>query len=252
MNWQQLTRRQLQQYARTKAARAASTKANAFTTWRVFFTWAVGQEYIPTSPAEAFKTPSKPKPLPRALALDQVRGILAYIDQKIASDSDRLIWQRDRMVILTGLYAGLRASEMAMLRWTMLDLDGRALSIPLSKMNRGRAVVIHKSLVQELTSWQRIQSLDRDAPVFSLDGVQLVPDRIGKICRRLSHESGIPFTTHCLRHTFATWSLRQSGDLFAVSKALGHSQLQQTTIYLAADMNTTRRAVESLPDLGNW
>lgn len=38
----------------------------------------------------------------------------------------------------------------------------------------------------------------------------------------------------------------------AVSKALGHSQVKQTEIYIAGDVADSEPAVDALPDLRDW
>jgi site-specific recombinase XerC len=245
--WQQLTRKQLTGYTRLRAGLSASTRSNMFCTLRSFFRWAVEEEYVAMSPAATFKTPIKPKPLPRALTLDQVRQLVAYLR---AGDGRRA--RRDEALLCAGIYAGLRAAELAGLRWSMLDIAGGVINIRLSKMNKGRSVKIHAQLAKLLASWRELQALGDTAPVFSLDSRSIGPNRVGKICRRIARATGLPLTAHVLRHTFATHSLRKSGNLYAVSKALGHSQIRQTEVYLAADANDSAAAVDSLPSLDSW
>jgi integrase len=199
------------------------------------------------SPAATFKTPKKPQPLPRALTLDQVRELVRYLR---AQEGRRA--QRDAALLLTALYAGLRAAELAALRWAMLDIAGGVINIRISKMGKGRAVKIHQGLSQILDAWRVTQALGDNAPVFSLDETPIQPNRVGKIARRIALATGLPLTAHSLRHTFATHALRRSGDIYAVSKALGHSELKQTQIYIAADVADSEAAVDSLPGLDSW
>jgi integrase len=247
LQWQELTRKELQSYLRLRAGLSASARANMLCSFRVFFTWSVDQEYIARSPAVNFRTPQRPKPLPRALTLHQVRDLVTHLADG-AGRRDR----RDEALLLTALYAGLRGCELAMLRWSMVDLDAGVIAIPLSKMNKGRAVPIHPALLDVLTRWRAIQQLDSSAPVFSLDQVAIVPGRVVKIAQRARAGSGVQFTTHELRHTFATWALRRSKNLYAVSKSLGHSQLRQTEIYVSAEVSDLRDAVNQLPGVAEW
>jgi site-specific recombinase XerD len=48
--------------------------------------------------------------------------------------------------------------------------------------------------------------------------------------RRAMNRAGLPkeLTFHCLRHSFATHALEKGGDLFKVSKIMGHSNTQVT------------------------
>lgn len=247
--WYQTDRQLVRQYVRTKADLGFSSRANAFSTLRVFFAWCVEEQIMASSPAAWLKTPTRPKPVPRALSSDQLRRLLAWLSDQAAGG---LRQKRDRVLILTGLYAGLRSAELAALRWPDIDQAAGVITIRLSKMNHGRSIPEHPVLAGELASWRVDQAGGDDWPVFSLDGQPLAAARPGKIVKRISGQSGIKFTTHQLRHSFATWMLRRSGNLYAVSKALGHSQVQQTEIYLSAAIDDLRVAVDTLPDLASW
>lgn len=247
-NWQTLTRKELQGYTRLRADKGFSSRSNMFCTLRTFYRWAVQEGYVALSPASGFKTPSKPKPLPRSLNRDQVARLVKHL-----AEQDGRRAHRDEAMLLTGLYAGLRACELAGLCWPAVDFKAGVISIELSKMGRGRAVPLHPALRTVLEKWRAEQALDDpDAPVFSLDGEAFKPTRVGKVARKTSQECGIHFTAHMLRHTYATWALRGSGNLYAVSKALGHSQLAQTEIYVSCDVEDLRPALDTLPDLKSW
>lgn len=248
LTWCELDRRQLQRYARTRSAHLGiSGRANMICTLRTFYGWSVEQGYCALSPAAGMHGPTRPAPLPRALMLDQVRRLLAHLAEQTGRRA-----RRDEALIMTGLYAGLRAGELAALRWSVVDLPGRVINIRISKHNKGRAVLIHPDLAAHLAAWRDVQALGPSAPVFSLDGAPINANRVGKIARRIREASGIPFTPHQLRHTFATWALRRSGNVHAVSKALGHAELRQTEIYLAADPDDGAPAVEALPARDRW
>jgi len=245
--WNQLARRDVQEYARTKAHLGHSSRSNMYCTLRTFYRWAVEQEYMAMSPAAGFKTPLRPRPLPRSLTLDQVRQLLCYLQ---ACGGRRA--RRDQALLLTALYAGLRACELARIRWTEVDLDAGVINIEISKWNKGRSVPIHPELLEQLRAWRVDQAGADHWAVFSLVGAAFKSSRVGKIAARAALASGVKFSAHILRHTFATWALRRSGNLYAVSKALGHAQIQQTEIYVSADAELLRGAVGSLPALNAW
>jgi site-specific recombinase XerD len=247
LQWQDMSRKQLQGYLRQRAGLSASARANMLCSFRVFFTWALDQEYIARSPAVNFKTPQRPKPLPRALTLGQVRQLLEHL----AAGAGRRA-RRDEALLLTALYAGLRGCELATLHWPMVDLAGGILNIRISKMGKGRAVPIHPALGEVLISWRELQQGDSNWPVFSLDSTPIAAGRVVKIAQKVRSRSGVQFTCHTLRHTFATWALRKSKNLYAVSKSLGHSQLRQTEIYVSAEVSDLRDAVNQLPGVAEW
>lgn len=251
LDWQQVTHKELRRYVRLRADKGFSSRSNMLCSLRVFYRWATEQDYTTSSPAAAFKTPSRPKPLPRALTADQVRTLLAHL-RGAAGDGQRQ--HRDYVLVLTGIYTGLRPAELARLRWPAVDLTAGIISIRLSKMNHGRAVPIHDQLGEALAAWRSAQGMSEGAPVFALvsDKKTIRPNQVGRIVRRYARELRLPLTAHVLRHTFATWLLRKSGNLYAVSKALGHAQLQQTEVYVSADVEDIRLEVAKLPGLESW
>lgn len=247
LEWSTLTRKELQRYLRSRAGLSASGRGNMLCSFRTFFAWAVDQELIARSPAVGFRTPRRPGRLPRALTTAQVQQLILFLQ-----NAEGRTARRDAMLILTGLYAGLRACELADLDWKHIDLDAGIIHIELSKMNKGRAVPMHPALVAELLTWRDDQAGTDEWPCFSLDGKNLSSARAGKIARKIAARSKVKFTTHVLRHTFATWMLRLSHDIYSVSKSLGHAQLQQTEVYVSADVEQLRQAIEKLPDLTSW
>ncbi len=180
--------------------------------------------------------------------MEQVRQLVAALGDAQSTIRN----QRDRALLLTLLYAGLRCREAAGLRWSDVDFKAGAIAIELSKMGKGRAVPIHPELKYILAQWRLVQQLVGDAPVFSLDHKHFKPTRVGKIAAQWRAAAGVCFTAHILRHTFATFALRGSKDVYAVSKALGHAQLKQTEIYISADVDQLRGAIDTLPGISGW
>ena len=84
-------------------------------------------------------------------------------------------------------------------------------------------------------------------PVSLRKRIQSANVRTNKALKGVAKAAGISpdgFTMHTARHSFADLA-RQSGDLYAVSKALGHSRLQTTQAYLS---DFDRTAVDALTD----
>lgn len=245
--WHVLTERDLRRYVRSRPHLGPSSCANMVWTLRSFFAWATQEGEIVASPAALLTTPRRAKPIPRALTKQQVRRLVAFL-----AAQNRPASRRDEALILTALYTGARRQELAAFIWEDIDLVAGTITIRLSKMDKGRVVAVHEELVRILGNWRGIQGGTDDGPVFDWGGESLRPDRIGKIIGRSSKRCGIPFTPHTLRHTFATHAYRHGRDIQSVSKALGHAELRQTLIYVAADPEDSRVAVESLPDLHEW
>lgn len=251
--WDTAAAADVRAYVRTRAQLGHSARGNVYCSLRVFYAWAVGEGLISANPAGTLHTPRRGRPMPKTLKQAHVRQLIVYL-----GGLEGLRARRDEALVLCAVYTGLRAAELAKLRWGDVDLDAGIITIWISKMNHGRVVPIHPQLLPILIRWQQIQNLGSNAPVFgdthqdSTAGRAISPARVGKIVKGVAIATGLPMTAHVLRHTFATWTLRKSKDLYAVSKALGHAALKQTEIYVSAEIEQIAAAVACLPNLDAW
>lgn len=63
---------------------------------------------------------------------------------------------------------------------------------------------------------------------------------IKRLVDNIVDASGIKFTIHKLRHTFATLMLEGGCDIYSLSRMMGHNDIKTTTIYLAASAEHLR------------
>jgi len=248
-DWHTIDEDTLRAYIATRAHLGESSRAATICSLRVFYGWTVDRRLIAVSPAAGIGTPVRSKPTPKALKGAYVRKLLAYLKEQ-----EGLCHRRDEALLVTALYTGLRAAELAKLVWEVIDLEERTITIYLSKMRHGRVVPVHPVVVAALLAWRARQAGSETGPVFSSvhDGKAITPARVGKIARKVARRAGIPMHAHILRHTFATATLKHSKDLYAVSKALGHTNIKHTEVYVGADAEQITEAVDTLPDLDEW
>jgi site-specific recombinase XerD len=64
---------------------------------------------------------------------------------------------------------------------------------------------------------------------------------------KMRQASGLKFTIHKLRHTFATLMLEGGCDIYSLSKMMGHSDIKTTTIYLYASAEHLRAQMTKHP-----
>jgi site-specific recombinase XerD len=254
LSWAAVTPSDIGRFARTRVAVGSSARGATYCSLRLLYAWAATEGLLRGDrPTEDLHTPQRGRPQPKTLKQAHIRQLIAYV-----AAQQGLRARRDEALVITAVYTGLRAAELSRLRWGDVDLDADVITIWISKMNHGRVVPIHPQLKLALVAWQTLQALGSNAPVFgdthrdSTVGRAITPGRVGKIVKAVARATNLPLTAHVLRHTFATWTLRKSKDLYAVSKALGHAALKQTEIYVSAEIDQIAAAVATLPALDAW
>jgi len=129
------------------------------------------------------------------------------------------------------LDAGPRLSEVLGLRKTDIDLDNLLLRLR-GKGNKQRLVPMSLELRKILYRYLLKQKYDL---VFGTRNGTRVTNRnfqrdFRAICQKL-HITGVRCSPHTLRHTFAVSYLRNGGNLFYLSKILGHTSVKTTERY---------------------
>ncbi|MFB9378623.1 tyrosine-type recombinase/integrase [Kineococcus gynurae] len=190
---------------------------------RSFYGWAHAVGLVVDDPARALPsiTPSRGRPRPTPTSVFQTALAAAG--------------PRERLMLLLAAHAGLRRAEIAHVhtRDVEEDLLGFALRVH-GKGDVVRRVPLTDDLARAL----------RAAPpgwVFpSPGGGHLTPAHVGKLVSTLLPEG---WTTHTLRHRFASRAYAGSRDLRAVQELLGHSKPETTARYTEVPADDLRKVV---------
>lgn len=222
-----------------------STVCNYVSVLRGGFQFAVERGYILVSPANALERPTRPPPFPRALNKELQKQVLAYIGDSDPSRPQFLDF-RDRTIVATFLYSGLRREEVVNLDWSDIDFEDRVITVRRGKGRKSRRIPLHEHLREQLLAYKRLCNGSR-AVFCGGDSERLSKEAITTIFNRhvqpvLGHE----VTPHVLRHTFATKLRKRKVDLKIIQRLLGHSSLAATSIYTEADDQDLHDAVRHL------
>jgi integrase len=183
---------------------------------------------------------------------------------KIMSDGDvrRLVAyarrgsspNRDVVVVLLSVKAGLRAMEIAQLTWNMIT-EGRArigrqieLSDAVAKKGSGRRIPIHPDLKQALRELRRDTSDPTGPVVRSARGGAMRPNSIVNWFAAAFDDLGLDgCSSHSGRRTFITRAARSAhragGSLRDVQMLAGHRSIETTQRYIDGDTDAQRRLV---------
>jgi len=226
---------------------AAATIARRLHCLRSFWSYLLDFGYVQRNPAQRVTAPKKGRKLPRALSRAQCEALLEATGQ----NHYELCAVRDKAVLATLIYTGLRRAECLGLRIGDVNLQEGWLRVVAGKGNECRVVPLVPELVAILQEWLETR------PQVEHD--RLFTDRLG---RRLGHNGfyglfhraaeaaglgGNRITPHKLRHSFATMLLTEGCDLVSIARLLGHRDLQTTALYLQTDHRLLRAAVSKHP-----
>src|SRR5690625_3331620 len=169
--------------------------------------------------------------------------LLRHVEQ--AGDAD------DRLMLLLGAHAGLRVSEMLALEWVHVNWDQNELLVVSGKGGRTAAVVLSPRLQECL--WLQFQTLraQNTDPLSPTSPFRFVlterrsPSGLYRRLRRHCLAAGVPFkSVHGLRHSAATWMLRETGRIDLVQDHLRHETLDMARHYARGDRSALKEAMK--------
>lgn len=163
---------------------------------------------------------------------------------------------RDWFLIELGLNSGLRVSEMASLKHgDLLVNDGKCSLVVVGKGQKRRVVwlsSIFKSMHNKYEQLKRefgFEPTENSYVLNNLQDARISKRALQKTFKKLLSEAGISshYSIHCLRHTYATFLLRSSGQNYRfVQKQLGHASIRTTQVYAGIVETDARQALERL------
>jgi integrase len=128
----------------------------------------------------------------------------------------------DRVIVLLGSHAGLRAAELSALTWSDIDLQQQRLLVRQGKGGKQRLVPISRSLTAAL---QQLPSGEGRVVALSDSGLR---KRLRLLCAR----AGVPYLgLHALRHSAGTRLVREGATLEDAARHLGHASIATTRVY---------------------
>lgn len=183
---------------------------------RCLFAYAVRSEALNRSPWRPELMPRIAEELPRSIEDHDLTAILGAA----------LPWQQTTIRLL--LVTGLRWGELHRLSWRNVQLDVPCLELERTKSGRVRRVPLPSEAVTMLQAELARQRSTNRPSVFVLDRRGKNP---GAWVRRIRKQTGVNWTVHQLRHTFAVRYLRAGGSLAVLQLILGHSTVRMTQRY---------------------
>lgn len=236
-------------YGRTKRNWRPNTFISYHISLLVFFRWCVDNNYMKTNPAEDIEVPKVEKRIPPKLNRQEAMRLIEFV-YNYPYDYEYLRC-RNHAIFSTFLFAGLRKKELLNLKLTDVDIENLSIFINQGKGSKDRIIPMSYKLASSLKRYLgERKRLNKTCPELfaSLNrNSQFTDTGLRNLARKMREESGISFTIHKLRHTFATMMLEGGCDIYSLSKMMGHSDIKTTTIYLAASAEHLRSQINKHP-----
>ena len=215
--------------------------------WRGFYTWLGREGLIDANPVLDVRAPKAPKPLPKALSVDDAVALASFHDES----QDPWLQARDAAIVELLYGSGLRVGELVGLNGVAsvqargwIDLQSAEAHV-LGKGSKRRSVPVGVKAIEALSAWLSVRDQgplsavheDQAALFKGKNGTRLTAQSIWQRLRKRSQQAGLPTPVHphMLRHSFASHVLQSSGDLRAVQELLGHANITTTQVYTRLD-----------------
>lgn len=215
----------------------------------VFFKWCVAKKYITEDPIADLESPRIEKRLPTKLTKHEACRVLESI-YNYPYDSN-LIRYRNHAIFSVMILAGLRKQEVIRLRYTDVDFENNSLFVHEGKGSKDRAIPINAVLRVNLEKYvQERKKCGKTCIEFFASSVKnrgISETTFKRIIDSVRKYTGITFTAHKLRHTFATLMMQGGCDIYSLSKMMGHEDIKTTTLYLFANQEHLRSQILKHP-----
>jgi integrase/recombinase XerC len=239
--------------------------------WRGFYTWLGREGRVASNPVQDVRAPKAPKPLPKALSVDeavQLAGFTQQAPQQGDSRTDPALDARDHCITELLYGCGLRIGELVGLdvRDSVsarghINLDAAEATV-VGKGAKRRTVPVGRPAMAALKAWLAARQAWQlpenpgagQALFINRQGGRLTPQHIRLRLKARSREAGLatPVHPHMLRHSFASHVLQSSGDLRAVQELLGHANITTTQVYTRLDFQHLAKVYDAAhPRAGN-
>jgi len=224
--------------------------------WRGFYTWLGREGVVLSNPVQDVRAPKAPKPLPKALSVDDAVQLAEF--SATPDVTDPWLECRDAAMVELLYGCGLRVGELVGLDaqasntakgW--LDLEGAEAHV-LGKGSKRRSVPIGSKALEAVQAWlvvrdQGFLSEVQNALFIGRHGTRLTAQGIWQRLKQRSLKAGLstPVHPHMLRHSFASHLLQSSSDLRAVQELLGHANISTTQVYTRLDFQHLAKAYDA-------
>ena len=222
------------------------TLALTLSAWRVLYRWLARHRGFAANPVQGVRAPKSPRPLPKALSVEQVQRLL----EAPAAETPEAA--RDRAMFELLYSSGLRLAELVALDAEDGRLDLKQAEVTVTgKGAKTRTIPVGGRAREALRAWLKERALmagpGERALFVGARGRRIAPGTVQSRLRAWAKRQGLGAAVHphMLRHSFASHVLQSSQDLRAVQEMLGHASISTTQVYTHLDFQALAKVYDA-------
>lgn len=195
-----------------------------------FFSWCVSEDLLKTDPATKLERPKVGEYVITTFSEDQIKALFSTCDLRTERG------YRDYAIMMLLLGTGVWVSELCGLR--LQDVHKDYVRV-LGKGRKEREVGVHSDTVKCV--WKYVHKFgdasDEGEQLLFINrsGDPLTRSGVARLIADAGDKAGlydVRVSPHTFRHTFAIMYLKNGGDVYKLSRLLGHSDIKTTEEYL--------------------
>ena len=230
---------------------------------RGFISFMKGRDYIKEDfgrDIELLKEDTTPKVILEPKEIERIFNVL--ISEFKKAEGYNVFFKSRNLALFTFLlYTGVRRSEAVKVKWNDIDFINNEINV-IGKGNKTRVIPLLPDLKQQLYSYRDIleqmdgagynvkseylfRSEKRNKKTKEKD-MPMTGKNVEIIIKDISHKAGIKknITPHIIRHTFASYGIKNKMNLPSLSEILGHSNLSTTLNIYAHEISMEEKKRE--------
>lgn len=228
-----------------------SSKSTYIRHIKCFLKW-VSENYTVNYNYKQIRVPKSPKKQVRVYDENEIRQIF----HNVTTEKEWLT-SRNKCIIALMLDSGLRQSEVCTLLKKRVDFVGHKL-IVTGKGSKERVVPLGKLSQTLIEQYLKMCPYKSEYVFVSRNGGKMTCNAVKKLVNKISNKLSFDFSSHKLRHNFATnylldqYESRGQVDIYKLSILLGHEEVETTKRYLhiANEIIASRENISHLDKIG--
>ena len=203
-------------------------------------------------------------------SVEEIQAMITVLDKHITeakTPTNRMVWQRNKMLFILGINIALRGSDLCQLRYSdFLEADGKFKDNtkiqPKKTQKIGKFVFIHfneitKAAITEYLAEYPYEDINDYVFASKKTGKAIQPRQIWSVVKQVAEEAGIKqnIGSHSLRKTFGYWVWHDSEDknaaLVMLQRIFNHSSTQVTLHYIGITQDEMCGVYDSVENIYN-